>query len=468
MRALTSKPGGQGQFFRRHLMPGDRVGQAKSVALGVSAHLHHGGRLLSRLLEGACRRRAIRRPPSCPARSARRTSLEAVSPIRSSGAMARGRAASLQAPRRVRQAALQIDNEDNCCPSTLTAGKTRRKQPGSTKPFQLDGADRNPQNPTVPQPNHDAGCFALRERVVPLHSSLETSHSQQSMASKDGCTEAVPCCAAGNRCWKPRRGESHPWALLAVRQLLTVEGSAMLLTRFGGPRTRSQGHARRDLVAAKAAASTVRRFLTRDSRSLARAYGGAKPDSPTPAARSVVACSSTPPSMAAPTHRVRKQLLAGHLLSGTAGTALQHQHDVGRRSVNPAEEGKVMKRAMFATVIAALLAVPTALPSLVWAAPPEPPAASADTTPAPSICSTADDGSRVAQGGCCARKGGVCGCRNAQAKCCNGDADPSPACKCRAEVSVSEIRLTFANAERVSHCANWQRVLPLSFDRDFR
>jgi hypothetical protein len=65
------------------------------------------------------------------------------------------------------------------------------------------------------------------------------------------------------------------------------------------------------------------------------------------------------------------------------------------------------------------------------------PVAGVATTPVDSSCPSGS-GLRLAQGGCCQGRGGVCGCAGRTLKCCNGTSASGSACACRAGELVDE------------------------------
>lgn len=101
-----------------------------------------------------------------------------------------------------------------------------------------------------------------------------------------------------------------------------------------------------------------------------------------------------------------------------------------------------MKRALIVTVIAGVLALPTALPRAVVAAstlavPAPTPEATSDSSPC-----TFRTGLLLAQGGGCCQRQGVCGCRNGALKCCDGTT--ANGCPCRGDSPVNEAAVTEA------------------------
>jgi hypothetical protein len=88
-----------------------------------------------------------------------------------------------------------------------------------------------------------------------------------------------------------------------------------------------------------------------------------------------------------------------------------------------------MKRALIVALISGALALSSALPSVVGAAPLDLPAPAPEATLDATPCPPVDGPSMAAGGGCCQRQGGICGCRGRQAKCCNGTM--SDGCACR-------------------------------------
>jgi hypothetical protein len=98
-----------------------------------------------------------------------------------------------------------------------------------------------------------------------------------------------------------------------------------------------------------------------------------------------------------------------------------------------------MKRALIATLISGALALSMTLPPAVlgteWGPVPVPvPLPDAATIDA-SRCASVD-GVVVARGGCCQRNGGICGCRNGQARCCDGR--PGVGCSCQGDSTPPE------------------------------
>ena len=102
-----------------------------------------------------------------------------------------------------------------------------------------------------------------------------------------------------------------------------------------------------------------------------------------------------------------------------------------------------MSRALIVTVIAGVLALPTALAQPVVAGSPL-----AVTAPTPeatsdfSACTVREGPVLAAGNGCCQRQGGVCGCRNGTPRCCDGTTGAG--CSCRADGPVPEGAFTEA------------------------
>lgn len=96
-----------------------------------------------------------------------------------------------------------------------------------------------------------------------------------------------------------------------------------------------------------------------------------------------------------------------------------------------------MKRALIAMMISGALALSAAVPLAVFGM--ESPAPV--PVPIPDVsesapCSVGDPSLVAASGGCCQRQGGICGCRNGKARCCDGT--PGAGCSCRGDSTPSE------------------------------
>ena len=96
-----------------------------------------------------------------------------------------------------------------------------------------------------------------------------------------------------------------------------------------------------------------------------------------------------------------------------------------------------MKRALIATLISGALALSSAVPLTALGMESMPPV----PVPIPDVsdsvpCSAGDTSLVAASGGCCQRQGGICGCRNGKARCCDGT--PGVGCSCRGDSTPSE------------------------------
>ena len=97
-----------------------------------------------------------------------------------------------------------------------------------------------------------------------------------------------------------------------------------------------------------------------------------------------------------------------------------------------------MKRALIVTMLSGALALSVTLPVPVFGIDSGP-----APVPAPMTDGAADlgpcrsvDGAVVALGGCCQRNGGLCSCRNGQARCCDGK--PGVGCSCQGDSTPAE------------------------------
>jgi hypothetical protein len=98
-----------------------------------------------------------------------------------------------------------------------------------------------------------------------------------------------------------------------------------------------------------------------------------------------------------------------------------------------------MKRALIAAMISGALALSTAVPLSVFgmeSLPAPVPVPVPDPVSDSAPCSVGDASRVLASEGCCRRQGGICGCRNGKARCCDGT--PGAGCSCRGDSTPSE------------------------------
>jgi hypothetical protein len=95
-----------------------------------------------------------------------------------------------------------------------------------------------------------------------------------------------------------------------------------------------------------------------------------------------------------------------------------------------------MRHTVVSLAIAAMLALPAGVASPVAAATPEPtPAPAREAPDAPSCALGPESAVLLAGSACCQREGGMCGCRDGKARCCNGTAST---CACRADTPPAQ------------------------------
>jgi hypothetical protein len=93
-------------------------------------------------------------------------------------------------------------------------------------------------------------------------------------------------------------------------------------------------------------------------------------------------------------------------------------------------EGDVMKRLGMTAIFVLTLTVGFPIITVE-------PVSDLATTPVEPSCASGA-GLKLAQGGCCQGRGGVCGCAGRTIKCCNGTSASGTGCACRSSDLVDE------------------------------